>query len=190
MYNEYDVLQGILKELEEIEEAKKHIPVVIQKKIDTDNNFIGKKYNMLTILEKSDKRAKNGSILYKCQCDCGNIVYYNSGDFKKNTSCGCYRKSKEKINKMKQTMKCFENTCVRVLEDRKINSNNTSGYTGVSYSKSKKKWVAYIKCQTKTINLGTFKTKREAIRARKKGEKQYFKPIIEKYNRLKSDNKI
>lgn len=90
---------------------------------------------------------------------------------------------------MKQTMKCFENTSIRVLESRKLNRNNTSGYSGVSYSKNKKKWVAYIKFQYKSISLGTFATKEEAIHARKNAEEKYYKPIIEKYNRLLENKK-
>lgn len=84
---------------------------------------------------------------------------------------------------MMKSMQSFENTMIRSLKNRKRNSNNTSGATGVSYSKSKKKWVAYIKIQRKNISLGTFNTKEEAIKARLHGEEKYFKPIIEKYNK-------
>ena len=129
------------------------------------------------------REQKTGSILYKCKCECGNITYYTSSDLRKNTSCGCYRKSRARTDKMMKSIKSFENTMIKSLENRKTNSNNTSGVTGVSYSKSKKKWVAYIKLQGKNINLGTFHTKEEAVQARLDGEKKYFKPIIEKYNR-------
>lgn len=86
-------------------------------------------------------------------------------------------------------MKCFENTSIRVLENRKLNKNNTSGHTGVSYSKSKKKWVAYIKLQHKNICLGTFKIKEKAIEERLKAEDKYYKPMIKRYNGIHSDNK-
>lgn len=121
--------------------------------------------------------------MYKVQCECGNIVYYNTTDFRRNTSCGCYRKTRARTDKMMKSMQSFENTMIKSLENRKINSNNTSGVTGVSYSKSKKKWVAYMKLQGKNISLGTFNTKEEAIQARKEGEEKYYKPIIERYNK-------
>jgi len=35
-------------------------------------NLIGERFGRLTVIEKTDKR-KNGSIVWKCQCDCGNI---------------------------------------------------------------------------------------------------------------------
>jgi len=55
-------------------------------------NIIGEKYNHLTVLEPTDKRA-GGKILYKCECDCDNkkIVYVNRTDLISGhvKSCGC-----------------------------------------------------------------------------------------------------
>ena len=55
-------------------------------------NIIGKKFNHLTVLEKTSKKS-GGKTLYKCQCDCEdkNIVYTTRTDLQSNhtTSCGC-----------------------------------------------------------------------------------------------------
>lgn len=91
------------------------------------------------------------------------------------------------MQKMKNTLKCFENTSVKVLEDRKLNKNNKSGVRGVSFNKFKNKWCANIKVQRKNIYLGSYNTKEEAIEARKEGEKKYFKPIIDRYYNQGSD---
>lgn len=40
---------------------------------------------------------------------------------------------------------------------RKLRENNTSGYRGVSFNKSKKKWVAEITANKQRIRLGNFK---------------------------------
>lgn len=53
-------------------------------------------------------------------------------------------------------------------------SNNTSGTPGISYSKERKKWESYIKIGYKKINLGRYKTKKEAIKARENAEIKYF----------------
>lgn len=62
-------------------------------------NIVGKKFNHLTVLEKSDKRI-GGKIGYKCQCDCKdyNIIYVTKTDLEKGytKSCGC-RKLKGRI---------------------------------------------------------------------------------------------
>ena len=54
------------------------------------NNMIGKKFNMLTVLEECKER-KRGYKIYKCLCDCGNITYVRSSHLKNNNtkSCGC-----------------------------------------------------------------------------------------------------
>jgi len=54
----------------------------------------------------------------------------------------------------------------------KLRSDNTSGVTGVSWHKVKKKWQAMIKAG-KTIHLGHFINKEDAIQARKEAEKKY-----------------
>ena len=46
------------------------------------------------------------------------------------------------------------------------NTNNTSGYKGVSYNKAAKKWAAYIGVNGVVISLGLFKTIKEAIEVR------------------------
>lgn len=53
-------------------------------------------------------------------------------------------------------------------------SNNTSGITGVYWSKGSKKWAAQIVYNGKVISLGTYENKQDAIIARKKAEEKYF----------------
>lgn len=54
---------------------------------------IGDIFNRLTILEKTDKR-QDKSIVWKCQCECGNIVERSTSNLHRNMfhSCGCYNK--------------------------------------------------------------------------------------------------
>lgn len=52
--------------------------------------MIGKKFNMLTVLEELPKR-KHGARVYRCKCDCGNFKDVRSDMLKsgKTKSCGC-----------------------------------------------------------------------------------------------------
>ncbi len=47
-----------------------------------------------------------------------------------------------------------------------MNSNNTSGTSGVSFNKQRNKWSAYIKFNYRKIHIGLYETKQEAITAR------------------------
>ena len=60
---------------------------------------IGDKYNKLTVLEKTSER-KNRSIIYKCRCDCGNIINVISTSLTKGLckSCGCLQKEKASLS--------------------------------------------------------------------------------------------
>ena len=55
-----------------------------------------------------------------------------------------------------------------------LQSNNTSGYPGVYWSKTENKWYARIKVNGEIIYLGYFGNKEAAIEARKQAEIEYF----------------
>lgn len=59
-----------------------------------------------------------------------------------------------------------------------IKSNNTSGIVGVSYYKQRNKWMAYIMINGKNKTIGYFKTKEEAIQARKEYVNDYFGDFV------------
>ena len=65
-------------------------------------NLIGERFGRLTVIEKTDKR-KNGSIVWKCQCDCGNICQVSGGSLTRKKrgikSCGCLKKETDKLPK-------------------------------------------------------------------------------------------
>lgn len=52
------------------------------------------------------------------------------------------------------------------MRNQSLSSKNTSGVTGVHFSKARKKYVAQIKVNQKIIYLGMFKTLEEAAAAR------------------------
>jgi len=58
--------------------------------------------------------------------------------------------------------------------NKKKQINNTSGYTGVQWYKSRNKWRAVIEVNKKVHHLGYFDKKEDAIKARKEAEEKYF----------------
>ena len=58
--------------------------------------------------------------------------------------------------------------------NRSLQSNNTSGVTGVYWNKQSNKWVASITVDKKLIFLGYFNQFENAVQARKTAEEHYF----------------
>ena len=58
--------------------------------------------------------------------------------------------------------------------NRGLSSNNTSGFSGVTFDSTKNKWIARIGYYNNSIRLGAFDTKEEAIKIRKEAEEKYF----------------
>ena len=57
-------------------------------------DLTGQKFGLLTVLE--DVGRKNNQVLWKCLCDCGNIVEIRSNNLRRGhtKSCGCYNSEK------------------------------------------------------------------------------------------------
>lgn len=55
-----------------------------------------------------------------------------------------------------------------------LRNDNSSGYAGICWYKSRNKWVTKIIVNGKSIHLGYFENKEDAIKARKEAEEKYF----------------
>lgn len=64
--------------------------------------------------------------------------------------------------------------------NKRIQKNNKSGFPGVNWDKSRKKWMVTISIKNKTKSIGRFKTIEKAIEERKKAELKYWK-LCRKY---------
>ncbi len=59
------------------------------------------------------------------------------------------------------------------LKNMKLKKNNTSGFTGVTWCKKENRWVSQIMINRKTICIGRFSNKEDAIKARKEANIKY-----------------
>lgn len=61
--------------------------------MSTPRDLTGQRFGRLVALSPTDQRV-GGSVIWKCQCDCGNIAYVrrNSLVDHHTSSCGCLRK--------------------------------------------------------------------------------------------------
>ena len=85
----------------------------VAKKVKSENgkrnakNLKGQRFGNLIALEPTEKRNRN-QIVWKCQCDCGNIHYAPSAELIRGNvkSCGCVRSfGEQKIQKILENMK-------------------------------------------------------------------------------------
>lgn len=59
-------------------------------------DIIGERFGLLQAISPTDKRTSSGAIIWKCQCDCGNITEVPLSQLtrKHTLSCGCRHQSK------------------------------------------------------------------------------------------------
>lgn len=69
-------------------------------------------------------------------------------------------------------------------KNRRKYSHNTSGVTGVSWNERDQKWLAFIHIDKRMKNLGVFKSKEEAIAARRAAEELLGYTVREKVDVL------
>lgn len=151
----------------------------------------GQRFGRLVAISPTEKRDTNGSVIWKCKCDCGNIAEVSAksltAESGRNTrSCGCvlkdYQRTKgAQILREEVKKDCVEGTKIHSLS-MKTFINNTSGIKGVTWDKRKKKWKAQICLKRTQYNLGTYDNIEDAAKARKEAEEKLFKPVLKKYN--------
>ncbi len=137
----------------------------------------GDRYGKLTVVKQSGVKligkAQAHQTQWLCQCDCGNQIVVTGHQLRTGgtRSCGCVLKPS--IRELHQ-----DGTADFKLTKTK-NKNNTTGVTGVWYSKSKKKYIAEIYFRGKKTTLGEYDDIKHAASARRRAENEIFGPYLE-----------
>lgn len=150
-------------------------------------NLKGKRFGRLVVLEQIGTKIYSGDhhALWKCQCDCGNVVEVAHLHLVSNSqgystkSCGCL--GKEMRDKNNPISPFYGGSSVNFIASDKLGKRNTSGCKGVSFDKSRGKWAASIMLKGKRYHLGRCNEKEQAIKIRKEAEQRLFEPFIEWY---------
>ena len=65
-------------------------------------DLTGQRFGKLVVIAETDKRASNGGIIWKCKCDCGNVVEVEGGNLRRRRnptqSCGCKTNANDLTN--------------------------------------------------------------------------------------------
>ena len=144
----------------------------------TKENLVGQDFGLLHVEEKV---MINNHTNWGCSCRCGGSKIVLHRDLKNGSvkSCGCRGTFQDSMSKSMEEY--YKNgTYIPGIQRKELNSNNTSGFRGVSYRKDRGKYRAYIKFQKKDIFLGNFDRIEDAIEARMLAEREYFGEVLEK----------
>lgn len=156
-------------------------------KVPYHQDLTGQRIGLLTVEEKTEHRDYKRSVMWKCHCECGNIVLYSAdkllhGRIK---SCGCYRKN-EIQGKINDTLHRVDGTCIERLNIKKARSDNKAGHIGIQKINDSC-YRAHIGFQGKRYYLGSFSTLDEAIKARRRGEQMHIDYLNQYYKKTYSE---
>ena len=141
------------------------------------DDYIGNRYNHLTLIKNVNKINENNSKLALFECDCGNVkeLVFTQVLNGKIKTCGC----KQGFSSMQEQKEKHKIALLKYNMSDTIKSN-TSGFRGITIVNGK--YRARIQINKKSKHLGYFNTLDEAIQTRKEAEEKYFKPVLDKYN--------
>ena len=143
-------------------------------------DITGQRFERLVAQYPSKRYDKSGSVVWHCQCDCGNEVDvpYNTLVYANQKSCGCQKK--EHDQKLKTFLTHIDGTSVDMIKSKKVFSDNTTGFRGVYLIKGK--YVAKIVFQKKAYYLGTYESIEQAAQARKEAEEILYNKVSAFYD--------
>ncbi len=150
------------------------------------DDLTGRRFGRLTVVEKLPERAKRGSVIWRCVCDCGNEVKVSQGELVSgNTgSCGC--RKKETYKEACEAQQLVEGTYIQILENRKRRSDNLSGHVGVSLDAKTGRYSASIALCGKRYYLGRFDTIEEAVKIRDRASDVLHGGFLKAYHEWES----
>lgn len=109
-------------------------------------DLTGEKFGRLKIIEKLGIR-KQGRIVWRCRCDCGNYINVISTNLTtgETKSCGCLKKELEDKNLREDyDHKRVDGVVLPLFKDKEPRKDSSTGYRGVSkYYTRKSKELRY-----------------------------------------------
>ena len=148
-------------------------------------NIIGQRYGKLTVIRRE---SRGSHAIFLCRCDCGREIVARGDSLRsgKTVSCGCSKRSKDKIDQLRAGRKLDAHTS-GVFFKGTISKNNTSGINGVSKLKNGK-YRAYIGYKNKVYSLMEDYDINIAREAREKAEQAVKDGVFEEWiKKLKGD---
>lgn len=156
----------------------------------------GMYFGRLRAIRPTDKKDRyNNSIIWECECECGNRTEVAEYLLAKGgvRSCGCLGRESSSRNGKIAGKNIVDNFCIDGTNIKNLTaalrSDNASGAKGVFWDSQRNMWRSQIRFQGKNIYLGRYKEKTDAVKSREEAENLIFLPFLSKHREQKSDNK-
>lgn len=150
-------------------------------------DLTGKTFGKLEVLGRSDERGSRGARttpMWKCRCECGNITYKATDTLRNQSISMCAEcAAKYSITQARKGAGFVDGTQICKIQSVNTSSTNTSGYRGVYYVGKTDRWRAQIIFKHKRYYLGTFKEKKDAIKARQNAEAELYESFLREYQK-------
>ncbi|NCB92333.1 MAG: hypothetical protein EOM40_07130 [Clostridia bacterium] len=156
-------------------------------------SLYGYQKGLLTVKSPTEKRTKQGSVIWECECQCGNRVEVSENILVhgRQISCGC--RKKEAMKTVGERLHRVEGTCIERLGQKPARPESKSGICGVHITKNGR-YSAHIGFKGERIYLGTFNTEEEATDIRIRAVEELHMPFVKKYRgsdpEKNSENKL
>lgn len=165
----------------DLQEKKTQSCGCLRRKSAAIRDLTGQYFGLLKAKCPTDKRDYKGSVIWHCECRCGNSKEVSSDKLLGDNTVSCCCKQRENQRNLNKTLHRIDGTCVEHLK-RKMRSDNTSGYTGIFIQRNGRCRVA-IGFKGVRHHLGTYDTLEEALAARRQGEEYWHNAFLNDYNR-------
>ena len=161
---------------------------------DKQINHIGERHGHLECIKQNYTGYKINDILAHrlvlvVKCDCGYITLMSNSEFQSKVACSRDCKysewnTKQQAAKNGKRIKQYfkEGTNISKIGSKVLNKNNTSGFKGVYFDKTKNKYLSYISFQGKNYRLGYYDTPEYASNVRNKAQDILSKEFLDTFN--------
>ena len=149
-------------------------------------DIAGMRFGMLTALERTEQYVMQGrgkKFLWKCMCDCGELVYRLPEKLRENIHHACDKCAEQfAVSAMLENAGFVDGSQLPKIASDKPGVHSKSGVKGVFFNNRTQKWRAMLRFRGVNHYLGEYKDLNEAIKARKLGEEKYFEPFLEEHS--------
>ncbi len=150
---------------------------------DLTGQVFGRVIVLRLAAEKNATRTRTPYI-WECRCECGSIVYKYTDTLKNGDETMCAAcADKVHAAKARANAGFVGGTQISKIRSNKLNKANKSGVRGVCFDQRSGKWRADIGFKGRRIGLGYYDRFEDAVKARQRGEDEYFRAFLDEHNK-------